>query len=80
MIEEEDEERKCYICDHNLDESDDDEVLSKQILPIPEYLWPKYNTEDVPDSAKLLKIIEIVKDVKSRNEKVLIFSQWSQWI
>lgn len=51
-----------------------------QILPIPENLWPKINSNDVPDSAKLKKIIEIVREVKARNEKCLIFSQWSQFL
>lgn len=63
---------KCTICNYELKHDD--------CIDIPDDCIPEINANSITNSTKLTKIIEIVEDVKSKNEKVLIFSQWATFI
>ena len=63
---------KCTICKYELKQDD--------CIDIPEDCIPDINANSITNSTKLTKIIEIVDTIKSKNEKVLIFSQWATFI
>lgn len=50
------------------------------MIEIPEDCIPEINANSIDNSTKLTRIMEIVQNVKNKNEKVLIFSQWALFI
>lgn len=75
---EEDERDTCYHedCQKKIPDGD----IEDKILELPENIMPKINTNENIHSSKLNKIISLVQEIKERNEQVIIFSQWSQFI
>jgi len=72
-----DQQTKCPICKH--DYTDVNEF--KRWINLPNELIPKYVKDNQNSfSSKILKIIEIAKPIITKNEKILIFSQWSSFI